>query len=132
MPPRILPFTQNHHLSEGNRLTLTCVVTEGDLPLAITWYKDGERLDARPQVTQRTWGDFNSHLGIAHVLPHHAGNYTCRASNRAASDSQTAMIYVNGMKLTYSHLSNPFSHQYRPASRRSSSVRTLLKGFASR
>lgn len=96
MPPRILPFNQDHHLSEGNRLTLTCVVTEGDLPLSITWYKDGVKLEGREHATQHSWGDFNSHLGIAHVLPHHAGNYTCRATNRAASDHQTAAIYVNG------------------------------------
>lgn len=96
MPPRILPFSQDHHLSEGNRLTLTCVVTEGDLPLTIKWYKDGEPLDGREHVSQHTWGDYNSHLGIVNVLPHHAGNYTCRASNSAASDQQTAALYVNG------------------------------------
>ncbi|XP_069192476.1 cell adhesion molecule Dscam2 isoform X3 [Procambarus clarkii] len=95
VPPRILPFNQDHHLSEGNRLTLTCVVTEGDLPLTITWYKDGHKLEGRGHATQHAWGDFNSHLGIAHVLPHHAGNYTCRARNRAASDHQTAALFVN-------------------------------------
>lgn len=96
VPPRILPFNQDHHLSEGNRLTLTCAVTEGDLPLRITWYKDGVKLEGQPHITLRAWDDFNNHLGIAHVLPRHAGNYTCEASNRAASDRQTASLFVNG------------------------------------
>lgn len=78
-------------------MTLTCVVTEGDLPLSITWHKDGHRLESHHEhVTLHTWGDFNSHLGITHVLPHHAGNYTCTATNSAASDYQMAAIYVNG------------------------------------
>ncbi|KAK4303015.1 hypothetical protein Pmani_024934, partial [Petrolisthes manimaculis] len=96
VPPRILPFSQDHHLSEGNRLTLTCVVTEGDLPLSIKWFKDGEPLDGREHVSQHTWGEYNSHLGITNVLPHHAGNYTCRATNSASSDQQMAALYVNG------------------------------------
>ncbi|XP_042211179.1 Down syndrome cell adhesion molecule-like protein Dscam2 isoform X2 [Homarus americanus] len=95
VPPRILPFNKDHQLSEGNRLTLTCAVTEGDLPLTITWYKDGEKLEGRDHTTQHSWDDFNSHLAIAHVLPHHAGNYTCSATNRAATDQQTAALFVN-------------------------------------
>ncbi|KAK7084280.1 hypothetical protein SK128_009907, partial [Halocaridina rubra] len=91
VPPRIMPFQIEHHLNEGNRLTLTCVVTEGDLPLTIAWYKDGIKLETE----SHTWGDYNSHLGIAHVLPHHSGNYTCRATNQAASDHQTSALFVN-------------------------------------
>ncbi|XP_068204699.1 cell adhesion molecule Dscam2-like [Palaemon carinicauda] len=95
VPPRILPMNTDHHLSEGNRLTLACVVTEGDLPLMITWYKDGIKLDNQKHVTQQSWEGFNSYMGINHVMPHHAGNYTCKATNKAASDQQTSALYVN-------------------------------------
>ena len=99
VPPRILEFHKDHKLREGSRLTLTCVITEGDLPLKFLWTKDGIPQNNQPHVEIKNWDEFNSHLVISHVMKHHAGNYTCKASNAAASAIGTAALYVNGKRV---------------------------------
>ncbi|CAL4147451.1 unnamed protein product, partial [Meganyctiphanes norvegica] len=96
VPPRILPFSPDNYLIEGSRLTVTCTVTEGDLPLTIAWSKDGQQLSkSATDISVDAWGDFNSHLTIAHMKSHHAGNYSCTAQNKADFATQTLSIYVN-------------------------------------
>ncbi|GAB6020833.1 hypothetical protein CHUAL_003487 [Chamberlinius hualienensis] len=97
VPPKIVPFEfQEDLLREGMRARLQCVVSEGDLPLNVSWLKDGKPLDEAMGVTIRNLDDFSSILTIASITPSHNGNYTCVASNTAASTSHNAQLSVNG------------------------------------
>ncbi|GAB6020836.1 Down syndrome cell adhesion molecule-like protein 1 [Chamberlinius hualienensis] len=97
IPPKIVPFEfQEDLLREGMRARLQCVVSEGDLPLKVSWLKDGKPFDEAMGVTIRNLDDFSSILTIASITPSHNGNYTCVASNTAASTSHNAQLSVNG------------------------------------
>ncbi len=81
------------------RARLQCVVSEGDLPLTITWMKDGTTLSQHSTdktINVRVLDDFSSILTVGSISPRHNGNYTCVASNMAASVSHTAQLAVNG------------------------------------
>ena len=52
-------------------------------------------------------GDYSSMLSIGHASPRHNGNYTCLATNMAASGNLTATFHVDGkhgLQLSF----NPF------------------------
>lgn len=75
----------------------------GDLPIDIMWLLNGQPLiDDSVSV-----GKLNKRLGylnIESVNGHHAGNYTCVASNQAGVAEQMDRLIVNGIPLTLSHL----------------------------
>ncbi|XP_069693341.1 cell adhesion molecule Dscam2-like isoform X2 [Periplaneta americana] len=93
VPPRISPFTFQMDLHLGNRAGVQCLVTNGDLPLTIEWQKNGGPLDA--DVSVRQLGEFTSSLSIESLKPHHAGNYTCLATNAAAQAAHSSRLLVN-------------------------------------
>lgn len=98
VPPKILPFTFQELVQEGMRAWLQCVVSEGDLPLSVRWYKDGHLIprDSKTGITIKDLDDSSSILTIWNVAPQHNGNYTCVATNEAASVSHSAALAING------------------------------------
>lgn len=107
VPPKISPFAFQMDLHLGNRAGVQCLVTNGDLPLTIEWRKDWRPVDSDVSVQQL--GEFTSSLSIESLRPHHAGNYTCLATNSAAQASHSSRLLVNGnLPLTSSsHLEFP-------------------------
>lgn len=81
---------------EGALARLTCVVYQGDLPLIITWQKDGGPILPSLGINIRKVDIYTSIMTIDHVEAKHGGNYTCTAQNQAASASHTAVLVVNG------------------------------------
>lgn len=98
MPPKITPFSFARDLNVGDRTSIQCVVVTGDLPLRFSWtFQDAHTITPHSDtVTIRQFDDFNSALSIASVDPSHAGNYTCRVENDAATVTHTATLQVNG------------------------------------
>lgn len=94
VPPKISPFAFQMDLHLGNRAGVQCLVTNGDLPLTIEWRKDGGPVDM--DVSVQHLGEFTSSLSIDSLRPHHAGNYTCLATNSAAQASHSSRLLVNG------------------------------------
>lgn len=94
VPPKISPFAFQTDLHLGNRAGVQCLVTNGDLPLTIEWRKDGGPVDMDVSVQQL--GEFTNSLSIDSLRPHHAGNYTCLATNSAAQASHSSRLLVNG------------------------------------
>lgn len=84
----------------GERLTLTCSVSRGDEPLSLTWLWDGDTLTPGSAHTEglsiANVNTFNSVLSIERVGQHHAGDYTCVATNAAASTRSTSTLTVHG------------------------------------
>ncbi|XP_020291121.1 Down syndrome cell adhesion molecule-like protein Dscam2 isoform X2 [Pseudomyrmex gracilis] len=95
VPPKISPFTADRDLHLGERTTLTCSVTRGDLPLSITWLKDGRSMGPSERVTVTNMDQFNSILMIESLSPDHNGNYSCVARNVAAEVSHTQRLVVH-------------------------------------
>uniref|UniRef100_T1JA71 Down syndrome cell adhesion molecule-like protein Dscam2 n=1 Tax=Strigamia maritima TaxID=126957 RepID=T1JA71_STRMM len=94
--PKIIPFSfQDDHLFEGVLAQISCVVYQGDLPLEIDWLKDGIPVAADTGLTLRQIDDYSSVLTIGSVQRKHSGNYTCVASNSAASSNFSASLTVN-------------------------------------
>lgn len=98
-PPSITPFWFNSEVQENHRLSVLCVITSGDLPVSISWLKDGQLLS--PQLAQARKiviksDDDQSTLKFQSVKLEHAGNYTCMARNRAGTQSHTAPLVVHG------------------------------------
>ncbi|XP_066599034.1 cell adhesion molecule Dscam2 isoform X3 [Prorops nasuta] len=95
VPPKISPFTADRDLHLGERTTLTCSVTRGDLPLSISWLKDGRSMGPSERVTVTNVDQFNSILMIESLSPDHNGNYSCVARNLAAEVSHTQRLVVH-------------------------------------
>uniref|UniRef100_A0ACB8EYT3 Down syndrome cell adhesion molecule-like protein 1 n=1 Tax=Sphaerodactylus townsendi TaxID=933632 RepID=A0ACB8EYT3_9SAUR len=85
VPPLIQPF-EFPPASIGQLLYIPCVVSSGDMPIRITWRKDGQVIISGSGITIES-KEFMSSLQISSVSLKHNGNYTCIASNDAATVS---------------------------------------------
>uniref|UniRef100_T1IT85 Down syndrome cell adhesion molecule-like protein Dscam2 n=1 Tax=Strigamia maritima TaxID=126957 RepID=T1IT85_STRMM len=100
VPPKIVPFTfQDEHLIEGSLLRVSCVVSRGDLPLAMTWLKDGKLVP--DSVLVREFDSYSTVLSIDPVKREHTGNYTCKAENQAGVAAYNAELIVQAIVLFY-------------------------------
>ncbi|ERL93382.1 hypothetical protein D910_10674, partial [Dendroctonus ponderosae] len=100
----------------GDRASLTCSVTKGDLPLTITWKKDGRILNAGSSVSITEVDQFTSILVIESLSPEHNGNYSCVVRNAAAEVAHTQQLAVNVslsvcLLLSVPPIIEPFSFQ---------------------
>ena len=96
--PVINPFSSPPNLREGMRGMLTCSVLEGDPPVKIQFLKDGKLLRSKADnhIKLDSTNEFSSTLFISKVSFEDSGNYTCIASNSAASNSYSVKMIVNG------------------------------------
>uniref|UniRef100_A0A3Q2G055 Down syndrome cell adhesion molecule like 1 n=1 Tax=Cyprinodon variegatus TaxID=28743 RepID=A0A3Q2G055_CYPVA len=92
VPPLIQPF-DFPPTSIGKLMYIACVVASGDMPIRITWRKDGQEIVPSSGITIDT-KEFMSSLQISKVSLKHNGNYTCIASNDAASVSTERQLTV--------------------------------------
>ena len=96
-PPVIVPFSFGSSVvNTGVFAQLTCVVSQGDMPISITWSLKGEKLNSSPDISTTMLGQRVSMLVIASVDYTHIGEYTCRATNPAGSVTYSAHLKVNG------------------------------------
>nr|CAH7736158.1 unnamed protein product [Callosobruchus chinensis] len=95
VPPRIVPFSFGDQVVNAGQATqATCLVSEGDLPLKITWSFDGNAADA--SFTTIKISPKASLLLIDSASEIQAGNYSCTVTNAAGSVSFTASLDVYG------------------------------------
>lgn len=100
MAPKIVPFSTVALLQRGERVTITCTMAKGDLPLTIAWLKDGATIAADGDVKVLTFDSFNSMLTIESLELKHVGNYSCQATNQAGTASHSQAVLVNGNQRT--------------------------------
>ena len=99
--PRMLSLSfGNAVLNEGSFAQLSCVVTEGDEPLILSWSFHGHNLTSDLGITTTELGSRTSILMIPSVAHKHVGNYTCKAINKAGCTSSTAELKVNSKTKT--------------------------------
>lgn len=95
--PRITPFSfENNPLQAGQYVQVTCLVSEGDLPLHINWKFNNESLENYPEVSESKTGKRSSILSIESVTYTNVGFYTCEATNKAGQVAHIAQLQVNG------------------------------------
>ena len=95
VPPEIQPIP-SRELRQGERTQLLCIVSRGDLPIDITWLKDGQPLPTGIGITVHSLADFSSSLSILDASPVHDGSYTCEAVNQVATVNLTTNLVVLG------------------------------------
>ncbi|KAB0795843.1 hypothetical protein PPYR_09904 [Photinus pyralis] len=95
VPPKVSPFYAEETLHVGDRASLTCSVTKGDLPLTISWHKDGRIVEPAQMVSVTQVDQYTSILLIESLTPEHNGNYSCVVRNLAAEVSHTQHLVVN-------------------------------------
>ncbi|XP_074593224.1 cell adhesion molecule Dscam1-like [Brevipalpus obovatus] len=91
--PVVEPFNFPSDLVAGRRAGAACIVSAGDLPIRISWLKDGQNISdyLNPVIDTK---DFSSFLTIERVSKEHSGLYTCLAENPAASANHSASLLV--------------------------------------
>ena len=88
----------------GERLTLTCAVTKGDLPLTMSWVVDDTSADTSvtSQVKTLQINAFTSILSIDTLQLVNSGNYSCVVRNAAATVTQSQLVRIRGTGRTQS------------------------------
>lgn len=108
MRPAIDPFSFPKSLHQGQRYTILCSVSKGDLPVEIRWYKDGQSIKVPdfPGINVIHVSQFSSNLVFESLRPDHRGNYSCEASNGAGS------VTFNGSMIIHGKLNVHFQVEY--------------------
>lgn len=95
--PHIVPFDfGDTPVFSGQAAQVTCLVSEGDLPLEIKWNFLGDTMSSLDGVTTTKIGKKGSLLFIDFVTEAHSGNYTCTTKNKAGVVDYTATLSVYG------------------------------------
>lgn len=93
------------------------MLEEVDLPVSITWLKDGRPLSSMQHhahaastylgLEVRMLDKYSSGLVIPRLQAAHAGNYTCKATNAARTATHTAALAVSGKVHAHAHTPTP-------------------------
>ena len=99
--PKIAPFSRRtSSIQKGERITLTCTIAKGDLPISIVWRKDSANIDStnaeNDDIKIIAFNEFISMLTIDDLDVRHIGNYSCLASNSAGTAIRYQTVHVNG------------------------------------
>lgn len=94
--PNIVPFHFEDPIFAGQAAQVTCLISEGDLPLLISWTFQNSDITRLSGVTSTNIGKRAKVLLIEPTQYEHTGNYTCVASNPAGVANFTTALHVNG------------------------------------
>lgn len=94
--PHITPFNFDGEANRGDSVQVSCYMSKGDFPVSFSWLLNGKPTKDFQDVTVSIFGKKTSVLSIDSADQHHAGNYTCVASNRAGISTFSARLIVKG------------------------------------
>jgi hypothetical protein len=94
-PPVIEPFGFPIQVQDSGRTQVTCSISSGDLPIKVSWTKDGRPIANNLNVEMQT-GEFHSLLIFKKLRGEHSGIYACTARNLAKAASHSATLLVQG------------------------------------
>ena len=96
MKPEIVPVSFPESVEAGTPLQVTCLVTGGDEPLTLQWYKDNVPLHSTSDILINQLTSRASNVLISSADSHHTGLYTCQAFNPVASVEWKANLTIKG------------------------------------
>lgn len=100
VPPRIVPFNFEERIFSGQSAQITCLVSEGDAPLNITWWfqksDESELIPLPSGISVNKMGSKLSVLFIEFTSSYIAGNYACIVENKAGSSKYTSTLNIHG------------------------------------
>uniref|UniRef100_A0A8D9BPB9 Down syndrome cell adhesion molecule-like protein Dscam2 n=2 Tax=Cacopsylla melanoneura TaxID=428564 RepID=A0A8D9BPB9_9HEMI len=94
--PRIVPFSFEEPIFAGQAAQVSCLVSEGDAPIQITWNFANAEIPKDFGVDVQKMGKRGSALIFESADARHRGNYTCLAANSAATTQYTTVLNVHG------------------------------------
>ncbi|XP_043867012.1 Down syndrome cell adhesion molecule-like protein Dscam2 isoform X42 [Drosophila mojavensis] len=95
-PPKLAPFDFGEVPANfEDSVSVNCLVQSGDLPIDIEWLFNGQPINFASGIAVVRGGKRTSVLTIDSVHAGHAGNYSCKAKNKAASSEFSAALIVN-------------------------------------
>jgi len=94
--PRIAPFDFGEPVNLGEAAQVGCFITEGDLPVVISWLFNGVSVSKIPDVSTPKVGRKGTGMVIDPTSSSHQGNYTCAARNKAGTVNYTSPLFING------------------------------------
>lgn len=100
VPPRIIPFSFEEPIFAGESAQVTCLISQGDSPLNISWMFSGSQDISRLGIGVQSLGRKGSHLLIEAAGSEHIGNYSCFVSNIADTIHYTTSLNVHGISST--------------------------------
>ena len=102
-PPKLASLAApQQQLQQDQRVSVLCSVTDGEEPVVVTWWKDGQALQpSQESGVDITEIDHDSILRIGRLEGRHMGNYSCRAENEAGSAVVYSFIQVMGTSSTF-------------------------------
>ena len=102
VPPRLQnPGYSHQTLRVDQRFSLFCSIVDGDEPITLTWYKDGNLLvESAADGVSISKVEHDSILRFTSLEAQHMGNYSCHASNEAGQAVKYSYIQVKGTSCT--------------------------------
>lgn len=98
--PQIVPFDFGEdEINAMDMVSASCTVNKGDLPMKISWTRNGRQLFSNDGISISRTNQRISILSIESVRDRHSGNYSCVAENLAGSVNYTTSLWVNGTHL---------------------------------
>ncbi|RZF32483.1 hypothetical protein LSTR_LSTR016773 [Laodelphax striatellus] len=95
--PRIIPFDFGESpIFAGEAAQVTCLVSQGDPPLDISWSFHGLGDLSQLGLSTNKVGKKASMLLIESASSHHRGNYTCSVRNPAGSVNYSTSLEIHG------------------------------------
>lgn len=96
VPPRIVPFSFEEPIFAGQTAQVSCIVSEGDAPIRISWKFANADIPEDVGIDIANMGKRGSALIFESADARHRGNYSCFAANSAATTQFTATLNVHG------------------------------------
>lgn len=101
VPPKITTFNfGDEPLNAGEPASVQCTISGGDWPIDVSWTLNGRSIEEYLDIATTKFTKHTHVLAIDAVDGHHAGNYTCRAKNRAGVSEYSAELIVNGLSIS--------------------------------
>lgn len=95
--PRIEPVHIANRIRAGETAQITCLVSQGDSPIDISWSFQGSELSNQKGIYTSKIGKKLSVLMIDPITSLHTGNYTCTVRNPAGTVNYTTSLNVFGI-----------------------------------
>nr|CAD7403650.1 unnamed protein product [Timema poppensis] len=97
--PHIIPFRFDSPIFAGQATQVTCLVSEGDLPLDILWSFQGTYLSSQRSISTTKISRRGSLLLLDPANSGHTGNYSCTVRNPAGTVSFTTSLEIHVLPL---------------------------------